>query len=105
MGFYINPSYGTKEEWLLSQGIEVTDPTWEALANFVGVQPPDDSGVYVCLVDNGPFRAAGICYSEAEFDAFRMPDAGAQRPRTWYVVPRNKIIEVCPEVGEVLNLA
>ena len=105
MGFYINPPQGrTKEEWLLDNGIEVTLPTWAALANFVGVNPPDDGGVYVCLVDNGAFRAAGICYSEAEFNAFLAPDSGVQRLRTWYVVPRNKIVEVNPDVEEVLSL-
>lgn len=105
MGFYINPPNDeTKEAWLSAHGTELTDdPTWEALVNLTGINPPDDDGVYVCLVDNGAFRAAGICFSEAEFDAFRAPDRGQQRPRTWYVVPRDKIIEVCPKVEGVLR--
>ena len=105
MGFYINPVQGTKEEWLTAHGIEVADPEWKLLAtNFGGGDSPDDDGVYVCLVDNGAFRAAGICYSEAEFNACRAPDSGVQRPRTWYIIPREKIIEVCPDVEEVLSL-
>lgn len=38
----------------------------------------------VCVVKNGPFDAAGYCYSEAEYEAFKRPDG---RPRTWLSVP------------------
>lgn len=126
MGYYVNPRTGTKEAWLDAHGLEVTGPEWSYLAtNFPGLTP-EGNGVYVCLVDNGPFTAAGICYNEAEFDAFRAADptpeevveskvraeaagiytvqldSGDQRPRTWYVVPRKDIIEVCPDVEERL---
>jgi len=35
----------------------------------------------VVVVDNGPFEAAGYCYSPEEFEAFHTP--GEQRPRTY----------------------
>ena len=80
------------------------------------------------MVDNGPFTAAGICYSEQEFDEFRAPDptpeeisasnaeaeaqglrvvnlnTGDQRPRKWYVVLRSDIIDVCPGVADRLEV-
>ena len=119
MGYYINPPGETKEEWLNNHGLEVTgdDVTWGRLPDMI----------LVCLVDNGPFTAAGICYSEVEFDEFNASDptheevaeakaraeasgiftvqldTGDQRPRTWYVVPRSDIIDVCPEVAERLS--
>ncbi len=90
MGYYINPPSGTKEEWLNNNGLEVTGPEWGLLAtNFPG-------RVYVCLVDNGPFTAAAIAYNEQEFDVFNAPDD--TRPRKWYVVPSDCIIDVCPDV-------
>ncbi len=117
MGYYIDPPEGTKEEWLNFHGVEVAgDLRWG--------HPPDT--VLVCLVDNGPFTAAGICYNGAEFNEFRALDptheeiaestaraekqginafnldTGDQRPRTWYAVPRSDIIEVCPRVEERL---
>ncbi len=118
MGYYVDPPEGTKEEWLIDHGLEVTgDLKWG--------HPPET--VLVCLVDNGPFTAAGICCNEAEFNKFREPDptpeevaaskaraevvgihtiqldTGNQRPRKWYVVPRKDITNVCPEVAERLS--
>lgn len=104
MGYYINPRAGTKEGWLNDHGLEVTGPEWGLLAtNFRGaIGNRGNDGVYVCLVDNGPFTAAGICYNEAEFDAFNAP--GDSRPMTWYVVMRGDIIDVCPQVEEKLEI-
>ncbi len=93
MGYYIDPPDRTKESWLQEHGQEVETPSW----------PAEDGMVLICLVDNGAFRAAGICYSEAEFDAFRAPDHGYQRPRTWYYVPFEKVVDVEPLVQDLLN--
>ncbi len=94
MGYYINPPNITKEEWLEKHGQATETPVW----------PAPEGAIPVCLVDNGAFRAAGICYSEAEFDAFRAPDHGYQRPRTWYYVPFEKVIDVEPSVEALLNV-
>lgn len=39
----------------------------------------------VCVVSNGPFEAAGYCFSEAEYAAFTEPTD--DRPKTWLRVP------------------
>lgn len=94
MGFYINPdaeTWGTKEDWLTVFGEVVKEPEW----------PPAPDLVLVCLVDNGPFTAAAICYNEQEFDEFNRDDE--PRPRKWYVVPKVDIIQVCPDVAGVLS--
>ena len=101
MGYYINPSDETKEEWLNNNGIEVTNPSWDALPNFRPTEFQGDDGVYVCLVDNGPFTAAAVCYNEQEFDEFNRDDE--PRPRKWYVVSREDIINVCPDVEDRLE--
>ena len=112
MGYYINPITGTKKEWLEQNGQKTQEPDW----------PPPTRQILVCLVDNGSFTAAGIAYDQQEWMEFIAPDAtpeeikaahiktegmgvafysldlGNQRPRTWYLVPRDKIIEVCPSV-------
>ena len=117
MGFYVNPPDMDKETWLVVHGQETT-PNW----------PPLEGLVLVCLVDNGPFKAAGICYNESEFYEFVAPDttpeeiaaikanvesrgaafysldSGRQRPRTWYLVRREDIIKVCPEVEPILEV-
>ncbi len=119
MGYYVDPPTGTKEEWLDFHGVEVMpgDLSWG--------HSPDT--VLVCLVDNGPFTAAGICYNEAEFNEFRALDlthediaalnaraeargikvfnlgTGDQRLRKWYAVPRKSIVDVCPRVAERLS--
>ena len=113
MGYYVNPPTGTKEEWLAEHGEVVDPPVWSAL---------HESKAFVVLIDNGHFTAAGICFSEAEFEAFKAPDltteqierslakdkelgitsfsldSGKQRPRTWYVVSKTDLHEVNPMV-------
>jgi len=43
----------------------------------------------ICVVDNGPWEAAGFCYNEQEFDEFVAPDFfGPNRPRTWVIMSR-----------------
>ncbi|KKK56068.1 hypothetical protein LCGC14_3068240 [marine sediment metagenome] len=103
MRYYINPSGETKEAWLNNHGLEVFYPAWDLLTtNFPGLMKhPEGRGMYVCLVDNGPFTAAAICYTEQEFDEFN--DPSDPRPQTWYVVPRKDIIDVCPEVAGKLQ--
>ena len=117
MGFYVNPPDMTKEEWLQKHGQVTETPTW----------PAPEGTISVCLVDNEPFTAAGIAYCEQEFYAFMAPDStpeeiaaakqrieatgsaffsldrGEQRPRTWYYVPTEKILEVAPEVAELVS--
>jgi len=40
----------------------------------------------ICVVDNGPFEAAGYAFSEREFEAFSRPDS---RQKTWMVMDYN----------------
>ena len=81
MGFYINPDE-PKEEWLGKNGKAILKPEF----------PVDKDMALVCLVNNGPFAAAAIAYSRAEFKHFTSPDDG--RPKTWFLVPKTKICEV-----------
>lgn len=43
----------------------------------------------VCVVDNGPFTAAGFADSDNELLAF-LPTARDRRPRTWLRLPREE---------------
>lgn len=79
MGIYINPRSVSKENWLKAHGRQLAT----APDKF---REGDDYAVI--LVDNGPFRAAGVCFSQSELDEFKYPD---QRPKTWYMVPRSSL--------------
>ncbi|KKK83966.1 hypothetical protein LCGC14_2788060 [marine sediment metagenome] len=100
MGYYINPEHCTKEGWLDTYGESVYPPDdlrW----------PPPSGKVFVCLIKNPTFTAAGVAYCEEEFKQF-LPLASGPWPQTdhrlrkWYTVPRAHIIAVCPEVEGVL---
>ena len=84
MGFYINPKDMSKEEWFEKNK-----------QRFVGHVAPvnhylkDDDYVVCVLVDNGPFTALAICYSNYEMRSLNMNDG---RWKIWAYFPR-KIVE------------
>ena len=82
MGYYINPKFGTKEEWL-AQNATLISPS-DARRHKAG------RDVVVCLVDNGDFSAAGIAYDDRERDAFAIPDG---RSKVWYLVRRQTLVQ------------
>ena len=86
MGYYINPKNESKETWLHSNGRLVT------LVEVKDHQAKDNDELVVCLVDNGPFTAAGIAYDDEERNAFLYPDP---RPKNWYMVKRELLREWC----------
>lgn len=57
--------------------------------------------VLVCVVQNGVFDAAGVCYSEEELEAFKETRTG--RPRTWLVMNVDKVCELKPAIAEYLR--
>lgn len=80
MGYYVNPRGESKEQWLKANGVLINPDT--ALSNF----NYNSTCLPVCLVDNGLFTAAGICYSPEETATFNRPDD--ERPKDWYLVPK-----------------
>lgn len=46
----------------------------------------------ICVVDNGPFEAAGYCFSQGEFKAFNRPTD--DRPKTWLLMDKKKVHEL-----------
>lgn len=90
MGAYINPIDQSKEDWLKEHAILA-----EGLPQSIDEKPDH---LPVCLVDNGPFTAAGIAFDEGELQAFAYPD---YRPKTWYWAPKEKLMD--PEVSSLAH--
>jgi hypothetical protein len=90
MGYYINPPGKSKEQWLHENGTRLGESppnTW--LSN--------DDEVAVCLVDNGPFTAAAVCWYSGELEIFKRSEKD-RRYKVWYYVPRKKILQLMPEL-------
>ena len=88
MGLYINPPSTTKEAFLVKYGTIISQ---EEFAGFIPAKNPDH--IAICLMDNGPFTAAGIGYSSAECRAFAGEDG---RFKLFYRVKRSDITkELC----------
>jgi hypothetical protein len=84
MTIYLNPPHTTKEDFLAEHGKEI-GLSDVALANL------DDhsKNCIVCLVDNGPFKAAGILFGQFDYDEFTSPDD--PRPKKFYDVSTEAI--------------
>jgi len=54
-----------------------------------------NDNVPVVVVSNGPFEAAGIAYSEREWEAFNLPDDF--RPKKYLLVPKEEIVKQNPK--------
>ncbi len=83
MGYYVEvPENKGKAEQIASihGGMVLPEPpnSYESV--------PSDQAI-ICVVNNGAFEAAAFCYSEKEFNYFKVPDS---RPRTWILMDREK---------------
>lgn len=93
MGAYVNPVGESKEEWLMKNGHLLTggqDFMWESLPKGF---------LFVCLIDNGHFTAAGIAYSKEEFERFKRDNS---RPKSWYIAEIQKLHEVSSNLLDYL---
>ena len=87
MGYYINPPGGeTKEQWLQNHATRQFLPG-EAPSSY---PPAENDQTYVCLVNNGPFTAAGVIYSSREFNDWSDPED--RRPRLWFTVKKADLV-------------
>jgi hypothetical protein len=57
---------------------------------FVHIE--DTNKIGICVVNNGPFEAAALCYSDDEFMRFSNPKD--LRPKKWYLMDRAKACEL-----------
>jgi len=86
MGRYLNPDgIGSKADRLIKLGaIELSAPP-ATLADL------EDTMALVCVVDNGPFDAAGYAFDDREKEAFSQPDD--LRPKRWLVMEKSFVEE------------
>jgi hypothetical protein len=71
-----------------------TEIVWDDIPN---------NKVLVCLVDNGPFFAAGVAYDRRELKAFNHEDD--PRPKIWYYVDREKARVIAPQWDFYMQVA
>lgn len=86
MGKYINklpdgtilPAHGKADKLLTIPGALETNGA-----------PSEWKDNIVCVVNNGPFEAAGYAFDEQELKVFARPDG---RPKRWLLIPNAKDI-------------
>jgi len=65
------------------------------------VWPPPKDKLLICVVQNGMFDAAAICFDREEFDHFQ-PTPRDQRPRTWLLMDKELVLTLNPTVKDRL---
>ncbi len=83
MGIYLNPPTCSKEDWLKENADEQAP-------QFAPAWPTDETILPICLVDNGSFTAAAICYDEREMAAFNT--VRDTRRKQWFYAKIDKLI-------------
>jgi len=94
MGLYINPTEVTKEQWLQQYhcGAQRTPPEWNEI--------PKDQ-IVICLINNGAFTAAAICYNERELNDFA--DENDTREKLWVFVKEDYVHLIQPRLSEYID--
>ena len=87
MGYYINPTESTLEDYILKNSIRMSK---EDFANYkyTGKSQPY---LPVCVVHNGDFMAAGVAVDAAERNRFIHPDD--HRPKRFFLMAREDLGE------------
>lgn len=85
MGFYINPDTGTKEDFLNTNGREVSLTELKIT----------DRELPVVLIHNQFFTAAGIAYNEGELKA--LTSSEDKRYKQFFMVPREMLDKFLPK--------
>lgn len=104
MGFYLERDDGLprgKADWLVehADAVELSDSGMLKVSADISTVP--EHLMLVCVVDNGPFEAAGIAYDAEERDRF-MQDL-ADRPTRWILVPKVEIERQKPYLAAQIN--
>lgn len=92
MGCYVDPQNETKEDFLEREGREVESDYISK--NYKMIKEKGDLPVVLC--DNWPFTAAGVAYTEREFERFVRYD---NRPKRFFIVSIEKLKDVSPVEG------
>lgn len=92
MGCYVDPLNEEKEDFLEREGREVESDYISK--NYKMIKEKGDLPVVLC--DNGPFTAAGVAYTEREFERFVRYD---NRPKRFFIVSVEKLKDVSPVEG------
>jgi len=88
MGYYIEvPNVKGKAQQIIDiYGAELLERAPLSLSDI----PPKKA--VICVVDNGPFEAAGFAFDDGELEVFKT--SGPERPRDWLLMDRAKVCEL-----------
>lgn len=91
MGYYIQTSsHFDKAADLVRDGAEVVEIKKGEAPGYLSAMPSNKA--LVCVMDNGPFEAAGLCFDAGEAEAFDGPTD--TRPRKWLVMDKARAHEL-----------
>ncbi|KKM96696.1 hypothetical protein LCGC14_1175660 [marine sediment metagenome] len=98
MGFYIQAPMNTmKAEWIA--GVHGDAQLIPQPENFSDIP---EGKFLIIVVNNGPFEAAAVAYSELEFNEFTNNPTD-DRPKKFLLLSKKTTFELVPELKEYLE--
>ena len=93
MGLYLEPPVTIgKAAWLIANAGATEIPAPDTFAF-------GPSSCIICVIENGPFDAAGVIFDERELHDFLHDGTG--RPRTWLLIKLEKAKELAGSMWDV----
>ncbi len=93
MGYYIETAFPTAKAMQI-----IADHSGRVIEKPSSFHAIPDDQLLICVVENGFFDAAAVCYNESEFEEFGYHND--PRTKTWVLLKRETVLKLVPALAD-----